>query len=120
MQANIRIKQLREILNLSQSKFAKAISFSSGHIAEIELGNRKMNDRVIKLICSTFRVRENWLKYGDGDIFDGNRKDEKIEKINSLLQRMNPEFLEYVLRELQIFLDIQEKQEKKRTANDKK
>ena len=70
MSTNQRIKQVRQALNLSQAKFAKAISISNGYIAGIELENRKVNDRIIKLICATFNVSENWLKNGEGDMFE--------------------------------------------------
>ena len=65
MSINERIKELRHKLNLSQAKFAKAISISNGYIASIELGNRAVNDRIIKLICVTFNVQEEWLKTGN-------------------------------------------------------
>ncbi|MDO4317212.1 MAG: helix-turn-helix transcriptional regulator [Lachnospiraceae bacterium] len=60
MNANQRIKELRLKMGLSQAKFAKAISISNGYIAGIELGNRNVNDRLIKLISSAFNVREEW------------------------------------------------------------
>lgn len=64
MTVNERIKLLRQELNLSQAKFAKAISISNGYIAGIELGNRSVNDRIIKLISTEFNVREEWLRDG--------------------------------------------------------
>lgn len=64
MTVNERIKLLRQELNLSQAKFAKAISISNGYIAGIELGNRSVNDRIIKLISIEFNVREEWLRDG--------------------------------------------------------
>ena len=35
MSVNQRIKEIRQTLNLSQAKFAKALSMSNGYIAEI-------------------------------------------------------------------------------------
>ena len=61
MTINHRIKQVRKSLGLSQAKFAGAISISNGYIADIELGNRVVNDRIVKLICFTFNVSEDWL-----------------------------------------------------------
>ena len=69
MDANERIKQVRQSLGLSQAKFAKDIAISNGYIAGIELGNRKSNDRIVKLICSTYNVNEQWLRTGEGDMF---------------------------------------------------
>ncbi|MDR2043133.1 MAG: helix-turn-helix transcriptional regulator [Clostridium sp.] len=58
MSINLRIKQIRKTLNLSQAKFAKEISISNGYIAGIELENRKVNDRIVKLICAMYGVNE--------------------------------------------------------------
>jgi DNA-binding transcriptional regulator YiaG len=49
---NRRIKQVRETLGLSQMKFAKVIALSNGYLAGVEVGKRKVNDRIIKLICA--------------------------------------------------------------------
>ena len=37
MTINQRVKQVRQALNLSQAKFAKALSMSNGYVAGIEL-----------------------------------------------------------------------------------
>lgn len=68
MTINQRVKQVRQALNLSQAKFAKEISISNGYIAGIELENRNVNDRIIKLISATFNVNEHWLRTGEGDM----------------------------------------------------
>ena len=52
MSIHERIREIRQALGLSQAKFAKDISISSGYVAGLELGNRKVNDRMIKLICT--------------------------------------------------------------------
>ena len=70
MSVNLRIKQVRQALNLSQAKFAKEISISNGYIAGIELEKRNVNDRLIKLVCITFNVSEHWLRTGNGDMFE--------------------------------------------------
>lgn len=58
MSIHERIREIRQALGLSQAKFAKDISISSGYVAGLELGNRKVNDRLIKLICAQYNVNE--------------------------------------------------------------
>lgn len=58
MSIHERIREIRQALRLSQAKFAKDISISSGYVAGLELGNRKVNDRMIKLICTQYNVNE--------------------------------------------------------------
>ncbi|MDC7288496.1 helix-turn-helix domain-containing protein [Blautia schinkii] len=67
---NERIKELRsELLNLSQEQFGERIGLSKSGISNIESGVRNVTDKHIKLICSEFDVREEWIRTGSGDPF---------------------------------------------------
>lgn len=112
MTLNQRIKYIREMLGLSQAKFAIAISISNGYIAGLELGKRKVNDRIIKLICSEFNVNERWLRYEEGDIFNANHTSDEASKIVSLFEDLRPEYQTYVLNQMQQLLDIQDNDSK--------
>lgn len=106
MSINQRIRQVRQELNLSQAKFAKAISISNGYIAAIELGHRNVNDRIIKLICITFNIREEWLKSGEGEIFVM-KPNSITELASTTFNELKPEFQEYVLNQINQLLEIQ-------------
>ena len=109
MSTNQRIKQVRQALNLSQAKFAKAISISNGYIAGIELENRKVNDRIIKLICATFNVSENLLKNGEGDMFE--QSSNRLAEIAlNTFKELKPEYQEYVLNQMDQLLKLQDKE----------
>lgn len=109
MTANQRIKELRINLGLSQAKFAKAISISNGYIAGIELGNRNVNDRLIKLIASAFNVREEWIKSGEGDMFN-EQPNQLAELAYSTFKELKPEYQAYVLKQIDQLLEIQHKE----------
>ena len=68
-----RIRQLRkEELHLSQEEFGKQLGVSRSVIANIELNvlaRPEQKDPLIRLICKTFNVNEEWLRTGNGDIF---------------------------------------------------
>jgi len=108
MTINQRVKELRQTLNLSQAKFAQAIAISNGYIAGIELENRKVNERIVKLICSTYNVSESWLKTGEGEIFD-QAPDERLDMAINLFKGLKPEFQDYVLQQIDKLLEIQSK-----------
>ena len=116
MSPNQRIKQVRQALNLSQAKFAKAISISNGYIAGIELENRNVNDRLIKLICITFNVRENWLRTGEGDMFE-EQPNQLSELASSTFKELKPEYQEYILKQIDQLLDVQRAEAKKAQKN---
>ena len=106
MSVNHRVKHIRQALGLSQVKFAIGISVSNGYIAGIELGNRKVNDRLVKLICSAYNVNEHWLKTGDGEMFR-RPPDDKLERAVSIFPKLSPEFQDYVLQQIDKLLEIQ-------------
>lgn len=111
MSINQRVKELRHQLGLSQAKFAKEISISNGYIAGIELENRSVNERLVKLICVTFNVREEWLKNGEGSMFKDS-SDELTKLAFAAFTELKPEYREYVLKQIDQLLDIQHKETK--------
>ena len=64
-----RIKQLRTYFALSQEQFAKKIGRTKGYISNIENGHAGMSSSTVSSICSTFAVREEWLRDGIGEMF---------------------------------------------------
>lgn len=64
---NLRFKELRKALGLTQEEFAEKIGLSRSYINLIEMGKKNPADRTIRDICRTFKVDYDWLVYGDGD-----------------------------------------------------
>jgi transcriptional regulator with XRE-family HTH domain len=64
-----RLREIRALLRLSQSKFAAKMGVKQNTYSNIELGVNPCSDRYVNLICLTFNVREEWLRTGLGDIF---------------------------------------------------
>lgn len=112
MTVNQRIKEVRLALGLSQAKFAQAISISNGYIAGIELGNRNVNDRLIKLVSATYNVSEEWLKTGEGSMFK-EQPNQLTELATSIFKELKPEYQEYVLKQIDQLLEIQNKEKAK-------
>jgi transcriptional regulator with XRE-family HTH domain len=103
---NQRIVEARHALDLSQAKFAEKIKISNSYMGSIELGNRRVNDRIIKIISMTFGVNEAWLKSGQGTMFD-NVEDFKLNQVMSIFRKLDPSFQDYVIKQLDMLLDLQ-------------
>jgi transcriptional regulator with XRE-family HTH domain len=101
-----RILEARRALGMSQARFATGIKLSDGYIAKIEMGKRRANDRIIKIISVVYGVNEEWLKSGKGNMFD-KIEDFKTEQIISIFRRLDPLFQDYVLQQLDKLLEIQ-------------
>lgn len=110
MTVNQRVKQVRLALNLSQAKFAKALSMSNGYVAGIELEHNKVNDRIIKLICFTFNVSEAWLKTGEGKMFE-EQADLFTEAASATFRELKPQYQKYILQQIDQLIEIQKKEQ---------
>lgn len=69
MDINERIKELRIALGLSGEKFGEKLGVTKVAISNIERGNRNLTDQMFKSICREFKVNENWLRTGEGEMF---------------------------------------------------
>lgn len=117
MSIHERIREIRQALGLSQAKFAKDISISSGYVAGLELGHRKVNDRLIKLICAQYNVNEAWLRDGTGEMFRS-ASDHRLERIIALFQQLEPDFQDYVLEQTDRLLALQNRSAREPNNNE--
>ena len=71
-----RIKELRKSLGLTLEEFGKKLGVGKSAISNIENGSRNLTDQMALSICREFNVREEWLRYGTGDMFEPAALDE--------------------------------------------
>ena len=107
MSVNKRIKEIRNTLKMSQREFAKSIYVSYGYLSEIETGQKEVNSRLIHLISSAFSVNKNWLLTGKGRMFNSTTA-ERLEKMTSIFNELQPEFQDFVLRQIDELIKLQE------------
>jgi transcriptional regulator with XRE-family HTH domain len=111
---NQRIVILRHALDITQAEFAQKILISSSFMAALEIGVRKVNDRLIKLINTTFGVNEGWLRTGEGEMFRKDMTpDYKMDEVEAIFKRLNPFFQDFILDQLRKLLEYETKVEKK-------
>lgn len=66
---NIRITELRKVLNLSMEKFGNQVGITKSSINAIEKGRNNPSEQTIMLICKAYNVSSLWIKEGIGDMF---------------------------------------------------
>lgn len=64
-----RIKLVRKHLKLNQSEFGAKVGVKGNTIGNYELGLRTPSEAVIFSICREFKVDEDWLRTGEGEMF---------------------------------------------------
>lgn len=63
-----RIKFVRTSKNLSQDEFGRIINLSRSQIAGYETGAKNVTNRAINDICREFKINEEWLRNGEGEM----------------------------------------------------
>ena len=114
MKVNERLAYARKKLHMTQAQFSEKICVSTGFLGSMEIGDRKVNSRIIKLINLTTGISSKWLETGKGEMFAG-EADKEIEEIVNLYRQLNPFFKGYFKRQL---LDIINYENSTRVAKD--
>lgn len=65
-----RLKELRKALGLGQVEFSKRINIAQSTYSQFENGQRELREIHISQICTTFNVNEDWLRTGNGEMFN--------------------------------------------------
>ena len=76
-----RLKTLREVLKLSQAKFAEKIGLTQGTWGAVEIGKNNLTERNFNSICDTFNVNPEWLRNGVGEMFKSNASQNFLDKL---------------------------------------
>ena len=104
-----RIGEVRKTLGLTQRKFAEDLKISQTHASALERSSRTIQGRIIKMICFTYGVNENWLKTGKGEMFEKGR-DFRLEQVIANFKKLDELLQDYVLKQINLALEYQEKQ----------
>ncbi|GHV94581.1 hypothetical protein AGMMS50293_09010 [Spirochaetia bacterium] len=106
---NERIKAVRHALGLSQAKFSSIIALSGGYIARVETGHLAVNERLIKLVCSSFNINESYLRYGEGDMFREDLPDDRFKNLVSLVKGLPSKYQDFLFGVLDMLLKMKDK-----------
>lgn len=94
-----RIKEIRKYFDLTQQAFADRIGIKRNTIANYESGRNIPIDAVISLICKEFGINEEWLRTGQGEMFNKNETfslDDLVEQYN--LSDLDKEFMKLFMK----------------------
>ncbi|GHU39920.1 hypothetical protein FACS1894190_06090 [Spirochaetia bacterium] len=105
---NGRIKELRKALGLSQVAFGEGIKVSRAYTGIMERRGQPVNDRIISIICMVYKVNENWLREGEGAMFDTGC-DFRQDKVVREFKKLDVELQDFILQQIDYLVDFQNK-----------
>lgn len=69
-----RIRKVREHFGLSMEKFGARIGIGKTSVSLLESGKNNPSTQTVALICREFGVNEQWLRTGEGEMFEQTRE----------------------------------------------
>lgn len=116
MTQNERVKAIRKELHMTMDAFGARLGVGKTAISKIENGERNLTDQMAKAICREFNVSEEWLRTGEGEMFQQTADDYIMQKCRehgftdreerllrllvNLFLKMTPDQREYLSSEL--------------------
>jgi len=104
-----RIIKVRSYMGMTQKEFCKGIYCSHSYFSNVENGNKKLNNRVIALICSQYGVRKKYLVDGQGEMFSENLPDIHLERLMEIFNDLEKPFKEYIILQVEKLTEAIEK-----------
>ncbi len=74
-----RIRELRESRNLSGTKLAEMLGVSPQYLYDLEKGERRLNESLMRRLAAIFGVSVDYLLGIDGPTDDHQKKEENLE-----------------------------------------
>jgi transcriptional regulator with XRE-family HTH domain len=108
-----RIKEIRTRLGLSQVEFSERILVSKSFYGDIEIGKKKVNDRIIFIVSKQFNVDEEWIKTGKGEMFTDIPPDIRLEKLLNIYNQLDTPLRTCLVEQSGILLKLQRENENK-------
>lgn len=86
-----RIKELRKTLGLSQDEFGFKLGVTNTAVSGYESGRRNPTEQTILSICREFDVNEDWLRTGEGEMFEEVLQEDEFSRAAAELSKDNDE-----------------------------
>ena len=74
-----RISRIVNESGLTKTDFAKRLNLSQPFVSRMCAGDTSPSDRTIADICREFRIREEWLRTGEGDMAIADTERDKLQ-----------------------------------------
>lgn len=103
---NTRIRQLRLTLKLTLKDFGERLGLKPSTISDIEHCRCNISDRLIISICSRFNVNEEWLRTGEGLMF--NSHDKKFDEFFEIYSHLDQPLQDFLIKTAKHLLEMQD------------
>lgn len=75
---NERIREVRKAMNLTLEAFGQRVGMKKSSLSHMESGTNAVSGQLRTAVCREFHVREEWLRTGEGEMFEERTPDQAI------------------------------------------
>lgn len=111
-----RIAMIISTQKITQRDFAKSINITPAHITRVLSNQKTLSEALISLICKTYNINMEWLKYGIGEIYNDNLG--KYKKVLDKFAYLNPKLQEFTISFLDLISEMQDYIDTNNKTND--
>lgn len=105
-----RLKEIRNNENMTMEEFGNCLGVTKTAISRLEKGERNLTNQMIKSICERFGINEEWLRTGEGEMYNL-PEDKTAAVVSELLEESNPVY-DAVISIVQTYQKLDEKSQK--------
>lgn len=101
MNTGERVLYLRKkVLKISQEQFGASLGLSKSAISKIEKKMHSLTDSNVLSICRAYKVNEEWLRHGTGEIFavEGNELEYLIGRYGNTLSDLQKQLMVAIIK----------------------
>jgi transcriptional regulator with XRE-family HTH domain len=113
MSLNVRVREIRKYLRLTQVEFSSKLGLKQGSIADWERGKSTPSIETLTNIADNFNINLHWLLTGKGEMFLSDKKEPQEKRVdnNELINlRRRYDQLEKVCNDLKKSIEESEKE----------
>ncbi|WP_373212923.1 helix-turn-helix domain-containing protein [Ruminococcus sp. 5_1_39BFAA] len=94
----LRIREVREVLNMTREEFSEKCDISSSFLAAVENGKKAVTSKTLYKICTVFNISADYIIRGNKDTFE-------TDMILEMLNSMDAKAREHALRILREYIE---------------
>ena len=103
---NERLKKIRKELKLTQNELGERIGITGATVSDIERGKSILTERNISLLCEKLAVNEDWIRFGNGEMF---RPELPLDENTAILANLDMENNPKIKTFFEIFEQLDDK-----------
>ena len=105
-----RVREIRKKGDLTMEKFGERLGVGKTAISKLENNERNLTDQMALSICREFNVNENWIRFGEGEMFKSRPPEDEVGYyVEQLLENEDNPLYRIIIEMMKTYYGLDEK-----------